>query len=140
MSPPVRARALGAHVSLVAGLDGAQASPHPEPDPDAPRADPHDSHAWVLYDRWAECETCGARDHWEVAELPCQGAADTGPVTIGEALVALRADLDAFADWWRAKDLGDLRPTIAEWTAEFVSWVIYKGPRGGLKKARKVKK
>ena len=118
---------MGAHVSHVAGLDGS-ASPQPDPDPEAPRDNPHDTHAWVLFDRWAECDTCGARDHWAGAEAPCPGVPESErAVTLDAALDRLCADLEAFEAWWKAKGLEASRPSQAEWVAEFTEWELSKG-------------
>jgi hypothetical protein len=121
MSGPVKSRDLGRHVSFVAGLDGPGRGPN-EYDDDAPRV-PHESHDLVLFDRYAECSECGARDHWPGIESECTRVkpGKGAPVTIESAIHIFLADLDAFYDWWKAKNLGD-RPTVADWRAEFFEW------------------
>lgn len=131
MSGGPKAQALGRHVSHVVGLDGSAAA-SPEYEPGEP-LDPHESHDLVLYDRWAECAHCRARDHWPAIAIKCQGkgAADvrSAPVTISDAVDKMISDLEAFRAWWiaRAADLGLARPTYSEIVAEFASWSAYRG-------------
>lgn len=117
-------------VSRHAGLDSTH-EPSSSHDPDAPHDAPHETHAWVLHDRWMECATCATRDHWPGAGVPCArgGKAKGSAQTLTQALERLRADLDAFADWWRSKGLGETRPDHAEWTAEFLEWTRSPGGR-----------
>jgi hypothetical protein len=128
MTGPVKAPALGRHVSFVAGLDGS-GDRSPEHDEDAPR-EPHESHDLVLFDRYAECAECGARDHWPGIETVCTkikpGQPGREPVTIECAIGIFLADLDAFYDWWNAKAHGT-RPSIADWRAEFFEWQRHGG-------------
>lgn len=106
--------------------------PQLDPDPDAPVDRPHDTHEWVGVglDRWLQCQTCGTRDHWPAARLACvkvpreKGRPTEAPSSIGKAVRLLYLDLDAFAVWWLARiaTLGEVRPTLNEWRAEFVEW------------------
>lgn len=131
----MKAPALGAHVSLVAGLDGS-AEPQPEHDESCPVADPHESHDWVLYHRWSECSCCGVRDYWPGAEALCaplpRGKArrrQPPPVSLDEALARLALDLERFGEWWREHHHEGERPTLAEWTAEFLEFTRSPGGR-----------
>lgn len=85
----------------------------------------HTAHNWARLDRWHECSLCGARDYWPAGASPCPRVPRTEksePVTLSDALATLRADLEQFEAWWKAKALGGLRPTLAEWAAEFWEW------------------
>lgn len=100
-----------------------------EPDPGEP-LDPHESHDMIARPRWHECRTCGQRDYWpgvqEACSRPGKGPKtkkDQGePVTLRRALEVLAADVAAFGLWWIGRDLGDLRPSLDEWVAEFFEW------------------
>ena len=128
--------ALASEISHVAGLDSAHSEPAHAPDPGEP-VDCHESHPewqWPAdphaHTRWMECTACGVRDYYAGAAAPCAALA-AGPKrkateparTLAEALERLRADLDAFGAWWRARPaLGDSRPSLEEWAAEFLIW------------------
>lgn len=131
MARPSKAQALGSHVSHVVGLDG-RAPSLSDYDPEDP-TEIHETHEWIQYDRWAECDRCGTRDYWPGAGVACipipAGPKRAIPVTLGEALDLLRLDLEAFRAWWASKGLGDARPTLAEWTAEFLEWTARRGGR-----------
>lgn len=93
-------------------------------DPESP-VDIHESHTWVQFPRWAECSECGARDYWPAASRPCAKKAKaerSKPVTLGEAVDLLVRDLARFAEWWKGMGLGDTRPSLEEWAAEFLEF------------------
>lgn len=125
------------HVSLAAGLDapGVQAAPY---DPDAPSGDLHESHGFEAFDRWCECAACGVRDYWPGACSPCPGILPEDkkgrkvpprPVTLAEALVILRADLEQFGAWCEQKGQDYDRPDMPEWCGEFLCWTHDRGGR-----------
>lgn len=124
----MKARDVGRHVSHVAGLDGS-ACPLPDLDPDEPR-DPHESHDLVLFDRYAECADCGARDHWPAIEGACPKTKQGRglPVSLVQAGATMKADLSAFLEWWEAKGLGTC-PDMATWRAELFEWARNPGGR-----------
>jgi hypothetical protein len=103
--------------------------PSPAPDVDAP-VDVHDSHDWILLPRWNECKRCRVRDYWPGAAEACPNTGkkpgkkdpEIVPVSLSAALTILSRDVIAFGVWWLGRDLGDLRPTIEEWAAEFFEW------------------
>lgn len=105
-------------------INDPDVTPTHEHAPEDPR-DVHDSHAWVLQDRWGECSICGARDYWPAGGSACPRVPRTErsePVPLTEALATLRADLERFAEWWISKGLGAARPSLTEWFAEFTEW------------------
>lgn len=118
-------------ISHRVGLDSAHTA-SPAPDVDCPRGDAHESHEWVIGPaaRWLECDRCAVRDYYPGAASPCANAGATAargrPGTIWTtmgAINALRLDLYAFFAWWRGRpDLGDARPSLDEWAAEFLEW------------------
>ena len=134
--------ALALEISHVAGLDSAHTAPAHAPSPDEP-VHTHESHPewrWPAgpgaHTRWLECTACGIRDYYPGAGSPCAAlpAPPRGkrlpetPRTLAEALERLRADLGAFGAWWRARpSLGFERPSMNDWTAEYLEW--RRGPR-----------
>ena len=126
---------VASEISHVSGLDSAHTSPAHAPSSDEPVSAPHESHPdwqWpATHTRWLECPACGIRDYYPGAAQPCQalpapvrGKRAAEPArTLTEALERFRADLDAFAAWWRSRPaLGLERPSFDEWAAEFLEW------------------
>lgn len=99
----------------------------PEFDPEHPVTEPHGSHDWEAGSFFLTCIRCGTRDHWPAARRSCVKVPSPrapAPHTLAEAVRLLYLDLDAFAVWWLAREsvLGLVRPSLAEWRAEFLEW------------------
>lgn len=128
MGSQPKASDLGRHVSHVVALDGTDAA-QPAYDSEEPVDDPHESHEWVLYDRWAECSVCHCRDYWPGASDRCLAVQSAGGMTDVEWRSHLDREVEAFLAWWRAKDLGGTRPDANEWFAELAEWRRERGTR-----------
>ncbi len=105
---------------------GQGRAPEPDKDPEQP-LHTHHSHGWVVAPggRWMACARCGLRDYWPGCASPCKiPKSKATAVTLGEALLQLAADLDAFAVWWREQGEPDVLPHIDEWAANFHEWRI----------------
>ena len=114
--------AIAHSASFHAGVIAGSSPGAPDPDPDHPR-DEHASHAWIPGPRWRACSRCGARDYWIAGSVRCSGSEPEGEIDLEVAIATLRADLEAFRVWWIGRpDLGDARPSFAEWAAEFFEW------------------
>jgi hypothetical protein len=96
--------------------------PQPSYDPDVP-IDTHSSHEWSERLRWMECSRCGIRDHWPASSVRCKVPHGRASV-VGreEAVEALKADLEAFSEWWFRGEHPEALPTVDEWAANFYEW------------------